>query len=205
MEPKWLEWAKKLQAIAQNGLTYSENPYDIERYKAIRAIAAQILTTYSEVELPVILDLFATEVGYATPKVDVRGIVFRDNQILLVKEKEDGGWTLPGGWADVGQSPAECVVREVYEESGFHTRAIKLIAVYDRNKHPHPPVPYHVYRLFFLCELLGGFPTTSIETTEVGFFAEDAIPALSVSRVTTAQIAQSFEYHRNPDLPTAFD
>jgi ADP-ribose pyrophosphatase YjhB (NUDIX family) len=205
MEPKWLEWAKKLQAIAQNGLTYSENPYDIERYKAIRAIAAQILTTYSEVELPVILDLFATEVGYATPKVDVRGIVFRDNQILLVKEKEDGGWTLPGGWADVGQSPAECVVREVYEESGFHTRAIKLIAVYDRNKHPHPPVPYHVYRLFFLCELLGGFPTTSIETTEVGFFAEDAIPALSVFRVTTAQIAQSFEYHRNPDLPTAFD
>ncbi|MBE9169953.1 NUDIX hydrolase [Pleurocapsales cyanobacterium LEGE 06147] len=205
MEPKWLEWAKKLQAIAQNGLTYSENPYDLERYKAVRAIAAQILTTYSEVELPVILDLFATEVGYATPKVDVRGIVFRDNQILLVKEKEDGGWTLPGGWADVGQSPAECVVREVYEESGFQTRAVKLIAVYDRNKHPHPPIPYHVYKLFFLCELLGGSPTTSIETTEVAFFAEDAIPELSVARVTSAQIAQFFKYCRNPDLPTAFE
>ena len=122
-----------------------------------------------------------------------------------MKERVDGGWTLPGGWADVGDSPAESVVREIYEESGSQTRAVKLLAVYDRNKHPHPPMPYHVYKLFFECKLLGGSPTQSYETTEVGFFSEDAIPPLSEARVTTAQIAQFFHYARHPDLPTAFD
>lgn len=123
----------------------------------------------------------------------------------MVKEREDGCWTLPGGWADVGESPAESVVRELYEESGFQTRALKLLAVYDRNKHPHPPMPYPVYKLFFQCELLSGSPLESIETTEAAFFAENAIPELSVARVTPTQIAQFFEYFRHPDWATAFD
>lgn len=205
MNPKWLEWAQRLQAIAQNGLTYTENPFDVERYKLIRQIAADIVATYSEGKPHDILDLFTREVGYATPKIDVRGVVFQDNTILLVKEREDGCWTLPGGWIDVGESPSESVEREVYEESGFQTRAVKLLAVYDRNKHPHTPMLYHVYKLFFQCEVFSGFASPSIETTEVGFFAENEIPDLSIPRVTSAQIARFFEYYQHPDWPTAFD
>lgn len=121
MDYKGLEWAKKLQAIAQNGLTYTENPFDVERYKSLQAIAAEMMATYSQTEPSYILDLFAREVGYATPKVDVRGAVFRGDTLLFVREREDGCWTLPGGWADIGDSPAEVAVREVYEESGYHS------------------------------------------------------------------------------------
>ena len=205
MEPKWLEWTQKLQAIAQNGLTYSENPFDIERYKSLQAIAAEIMATYSNVEHSYILNLFSQEVGYATPKVDVRGAVFRDDTILLVKEREDGCWTLPGGWADVGDSPSEVAVKEVYEESGYQTRAVKLLAVYDRDRQGHPPHPHYIYKLFFLCELVSGSPSPSIETEEVEFFAEDAIPELSLGRVTPSQITRLFEHYRFPDLPTDFD
>ena len=205
MDLKWLEWVKKLQAIAQNGLTYSENPFDIERFKSLQAIAAEIMATYTNVEHSYILDLFAREVGYATPKVDVRAAVFRDNTILLVKERSDGCWTLPGGWGDVGESPSEVAVKEAYEESGYQTRAVKLLAVYDRDKQGHPPFPYYIYKLFFLCELVGGSPSPSIETESVEFFPEDAIPELSLGRVTPAQITRLFEHYRNPDLPTDFD
>ncbi|MBW4629988.1 MAG: NUDIX hydrolase N-terminal domain-containing protein [Brasilonema octagenarum HA4186-MV1] len=205
MESKWLEWTQKLQAIAQNGLTFSENPYDIERYKVLQAIATEIMSTYSNVEHSYILDLFAREVGYATPKVDVRGVVFRDNTILLVKERLDGCWTLPGGWADIGDSPSEAAVREIFEESGYQTRAIKVLAVYDRNRQGHTPHQHYIYKLFFLCELVGGSPSASIETEEVGFFPEDNIPELSLGRVTPAQITRLFQHYRDPDLPTDFD
>ncbi|MDM9584763.1 MULTISPECIES: NUDIX hydrolase [unclassified Nostoc] len=205
MQPKWLEWGQKLQAIAQNGLTYSEGVYDIERYKQLRAIATEIMASYSNVEHTYVLDLFSREVGYATPKVDVRGAIFRDDTILLVKERVDGCWTLPGGWADVGESASEAVVKEVYEESGYQARAIKLLAVYDRDKQGHPPLPFYVYKLFFHCELIGGSPSSSIETEEVGFFREDALPVLSIGRVTPAQITRLFQHYRQPALPTDFD
>ncbi len=205
MDLRWLEWGKQLQAIAQNGLTFSENPYDIERYKSLQAIAAEILATYSNVEPSYVLDLFTQEVGYATPKVDVRGVVFRDNTLLFVKEREDGCWTLPGGWGDVGESPSEAVVREVYEESGYHTRAIKLLAVYDRNKHGHPPHRDYIYKFFIQCELLGGSPSSNIETDGVEFFGENEIPELSLTRVMPAQVARLFEHYRHPEWPTDFD
>ncbi|WP_026734582.1 NUDIX hydrolase [Fischerella sp. PCC 9605] len=205
MQPKWLEWAQKLQAIAQNGLTFSENPYDLERFEAIQAIAAEIMATHTNIEYSYILDLFARDVGYATPKVDVRGAVFRDDTILLVKERADGCWTLPGGWADIGFSPSEVVVKEIYEESGYHARAVKLLAVYDRDRQGHPPFPHYIYKLFFLCELVGGSPSPSIETEAVGFFPEDGIPELSIGRVTSAQITRLFEHYHCPDLPTDFD
>lgn len=205
MDYKWLEWAKKLQAIAQNGLTYTENPFDVERYKSLQAIAAEMMATYSQTEPSYILDLFAREVGYATPKVDVRGAVFRGDTLLFVREREDGGWTLPGGWADIGDSPAEVAVREVYEESGYHSRAVKLLAVYDRDSHGHPPLAHYVYKLFFQCELISGSPSSSIETDEVAFFAADEIPELSLTRVVPAQITRIFQHYRQPDLPTDFD
>ena len=205
MNHKWLEWVTKLQAIAQNGLTYTENPFDVERYKSLRAIAAEIMATYSNVEPSYGVDLVAREVGYATPKVDVRGAVFLNDTILLVREREDGCWALPGGWADVGDSPSEVVVREIYEESGYHTRAIKLLAVYDRDRHGHPPLSHYVYKLFFQCELVSGSPSPSIETDEVAFFGENEIPQLSLGRVVPEQVARVFQHYRHPDWATDFD
>ncbi len=207
MEPNWLQWAKQLAALAQNGLTYSDNVYEIERYQQIRRIAAEMMSAGFELDTKTFLDLFPREKGYETPKVDVRGVAFRDGRILLVREKLDGGWTLPGGWADPCQTPSEAVVREIFEESGFEARAVKLAAVYDRSKHPHKPLmPFHIYKLFFLCEITGGAPAESHETTGVGFFAEDSIPEqLSISRTLPFQLARMFEHHRNPALPTDFD
>jgi len=205
MEPRWLKWAARLQAIAQTGLTYAPNEYDAERYEAVREIAAEMMAEGSEGDFATIRNLFARQAGYATPKVDVRAVVFREGRILLVKEREDGGWTLPGGWADVGESPAGATVREVREESGFETRAVKLLAVYDRNRHGHPPIPFHAYKLFFRCEVTGGSPAPSLETEGVDWFAEDRVPPLSLSRVTPAQIHRFFEHLRNPGWPTDFD
>jgi ADP-ribose pyrophosphatase YjhB (NUDIX family) len=206
MEPNWLTWAKRLAALAQDGLTYSDNEYEIDRYRQIRQIAAEMMAAGSDLDAKALMELFSREQGYATPKVDVRGVAFRDDKILLVKEKLDGGWTLPGGWADPWQSPSEAVAREIFEESGFEVRVVKLAAVYDRSKHPHLPLmPFHLYKLFFLCEITGGVPTESYETTGVEFFAEDAIPPLSVSRTLPFQIARMFEHYRNRALPTDFD
>ena len=154
-----LDWGKRLQAIAQTGLTYAKDQYDIERYRSVRQIAAEMLAANSAgLSSAKLVELFALDVGYATPKIDVRAAVFSDEGILLVREVSDGGWTLPGGWADVGDSPSLAAVREVKEESGYDVIARKLAAVYDRDheRHGHPPMPYHVYKLFFLCEAVGG-------------------------------------------------
>ncbi|MDR3626127.1 MAG: NUDIX hydrolase [Ignavibacteriaceae bacterium] len=207
MEPKWLEWAKSLQAIAQNGLTYALNEFDIERYEQIKNISAEMMATNSDGDLEFIKGLFNNVDGYATPKVDVRGVVFKDGKILLVKEKADGGWTLPGGWADPNETPSESVEREVLEESGFIVKTQKVLAVYDRAKQGHkPPFPFHVFKLFFLCDLKGGISTLSNETDGVDFFEENNIPdVLSKSRVLKSQIERFFEFYKNPNLPTDFD
>ncbi len=204
--PPWLNWCQQLQAIAQNGLTFSRDSYDIDRYSALRRIAAEMLAAGSGFQPAVVLGLLEKEQDYTTPKIDVRGVVFRDDQLLLVRERSEGRWTLPGGWADVGASPAENVVREIQEESGFVTRALKILAVYDRAKHPHePPFAFHVYKLFMLCSIVSGREATSSETDAVGFFSEPDIPELSITRVTPAQIRRMFEHYRNPGLPTDFD
>ena len=195
-----------MQAIAQNGLTFSQDRYDIGRYQAIREIAAEMLAAGAGEDISAIRQFVSGDTGYATPKVDVRGVVFRKGRLLLVQEKTDGGWALPGGWADVGESPAENVVREIREESGFETRAVKILAVFDRAKHPHEPqFPFHVYKLFILCELVGGDATPSVETDAVNFFGEAELPVLSETRVTPWQLHRLFELHRNPQLPTDFD
>ena len=203
--PKWLIWAKELQALSQTGLHFAAGNYDRERYERIGVIAAEILAAHTSLDLEEILALNRAELGYATPKVDVRGVVFRNGRILLVREIMDHDrWTLPGGWADVNESPAESVVREVREESGFDTRAVKVLAVYDRDKQGHvPPFPYHVYKLFFLCEIIGGEPCLNNEVSGIEFFAADQIPELSVSRVTNAQIARFFALQS--EAPTDFD
>jgi ADP-ribose pyrophosphatase YjhB (NUDIX family) len=205
MTPQWLTWVQHLQAITRNGLTFATDPFDIARDESVRDIAAQIAATYSQTPVEHIRERFTQETGYTTPKIDVRGAVFHEGSILLVKERGDGLWTLPGGWADVNESPSAAVEREVVEESGYHTRAIKLLALYDKNKHAHPPALSHAYKLFFYCALLGGTSTPSVETTAVAFFPEDALPPLSLSRVTLAQVLRLFELSRHPEWPTEFD
>ena len=205
-EWKWLDWARRLQTIAQNGLLYATTSYDQERYKTVKEIAAEILVSGSKIDQKQILQIFSAQTGYATPKVDTRGVVFKDDLILLVKEKEDGGWTLPGGWADPSETPSQAVAREVYEESGFVVKPTKLLAVYDRTLHGHtPPHPFRIYKHFFLCEILGGKSQISPETLDVGFFLEDKIPPLSLGRTTPSQISRLFEHRRNPNWPTDFD
>jgi ADP-ribose pyrophosphatase YjhB (NUDIX family) len=204
--PPWLDWTKRLQAIAQNGLTYARDPFDMERYTAVREVAAEMLAAGSGAEIAVIRDLIGRDTGHATPKVDLRGVVFRDSELLLVRERSDGRWTLPGGWADPCESPSEGVAREVFEESGFRVRPGKLLAVYDRSRHPHqPPFPFHIYKMFILCEIEGGEAATSIETAEVAFFAEAHLPELSITRVTPGQVRRMFEHHRSPGLPVDLD
>lgn len=207
MTPQWLGWAQRLQAIAQIGLTYAINEFDRERYEQIREIAVEMAAKGSGDEAALIRGLFSQDEGYVTPKVDVRGVIFRDDKILLVQEvMDEHRWTLPGGWADIGDSPAEAVIREIREESGFEARAIKLLAAYDRSRHDHTPSAFYTFKLFFLCEISGGEARSSHETGEVCFFGEHELPAdLSLGRVTARQIRRFFEHHRQPDLPTDFD
>ena len=204
--PQWLAWARRLQAIAQSGLTYCQDKFDIQRYYEIRDIAAEMMASEAALPAPGLLQkLFAQQSGYATPKIDVRIAAFQHERILLVRELEDGCWTLPGGWADVGEPPSIAATREAREESGYEVRVTKLAAVFDRDLHDHPPYIFHTYKLFFLAELAGGAPWDSHETADAQFFAEDNLPPLSLNRVTPSQIAHMFEHLRHPDLPTSFD
>jgi ADP-ribose pyrophosphatase YjhB (NUDIX family) len=205
-EPQWVGWARELQAIAQTGLHFTESEYDRERYKRILEISIEIFANSSGGSPAMIRSLFDSQTGYATPKVDVRGVVFRDDKLLLVQERSDGLWTLPGGWADVNDSPSEAVEREIVEESGFEAKAEKMLAIFDRAKHGNtPPFPFHVYKFFILCRLEGGEARTTMETTGVEFVAENAIPPLSLSRVTREQIQFCFDARKNPDGPCRFD
>jgi ADP-ribose pyrophosphatase YjhB (NUDIX family) len=205
MDPKWLDWAKQLQSIAQAGLTYSKDVYDLERFELIRNISVEIMSQHTGMEMTVIKDLFASEAGYATPKVDIRAVVFKENKILMVRENTDGNWSLPGGWADIGLTPSEVAVKEVKEETGFDVKAVKLLAVFDKKCHPHPPSPFHVYKMFIQCEIIGGQPMEGIETSAVGFFAENELPPLSIARNTKTQIEMAFKHLHNPQEPVYFD
>ena len=206
IEPKWLLYARELQAIAQNGLTFTQDPFDRERYEQLRTMAAKIVAENGPLDAAFVESIFSRESGYATPKVDVRGAVFHENRVLLVREVSDGLWALPGGWADVHDSPSQAIRKEIEQESGLLTQVKKLAAVWDRSLHAHtPPYPFHLYKLFFICEWTGGTLRQSVETSDAGFFAEDSLPPLSIGRVLASQIQKMFEHHRRPELPTEFD
>lgn len=204
-EPKWLEWSKQLQAIAQAGLEYSRDVYDLERFEQLRKISVEIMSAYSDTPMPVVEKLFASDQGYATPKVDVRAVVFKEGRLLMVKEKHDGCWALPGGWADIGLSPKQVAVKEAKEEAGYEVEAVKLLAVYDILAHPHPPAPYHLYKIFIRCEITGGQLAAGLETSEAAFFGEHELPELSVERNTESQIRRMFEYYHDPEQPVEID
>jgi ADP-ribose pyrophosphatase YjhB (NUDIX family)/uncharacterized protein YfkK (UPF0435 family) len=205
MKYYWLDIAKKLQALAQSGLAYSNNQYDTERYEELRNISADIMAKYTDIEIKTIKDLFCNETGYQTPKVDVRGVVFRDHKILMVREKLDDAWALPGGWADIGLTPGEVAAKETKEEAGLEVKPVRLLAIYDKKCHPHPPSPFHVYKIFIMCEIIGGTAASGLETSEVGFFGLNELPELSVERNTESQIGIMFEYLKNPNKEAIFD
>lgn len=200
-----LRGIEKIRALAQTGLHYTKDKFEIERFEEIHKVAEQLWSFCTGLAEDKYKEFAPFERGYITPKVDVRAAVFRDGKILLCKELRDGLWTLPGGWADVGISPAENAVKETFEESGFHAKVLKLIAVFDKDKHDHPPGTFHLYKMFFLCDFIGGTATDSNETAEAAFFSENEIPPLSLPRVTPKQIAMCFAHYRDRSLPTQFD
>ncbi len=203
-QPKWLEWAKELQFIAQAGLTYSKDAFDIERFERIREISAEILSLQSGLPLEKIKSLFCNEEGFQTPKLDSRAAIFKDNKILLVKEK-NGTWSLPGGWVDVNQTIKTNTVKEVKEEAGLDVEAIRIIAVQDRNLHNLPPYAYNVCKVFVLCEVKGGTFQPNIETVESGYFNLDEIPPLAEEKNNKEQVEMCFAAYHDKDWVVQFD
>lgn len=203
---RWLDWARRLQALAETARHYARNDYERERAEKLLDLAAEIVAEHSMLSFDETRTAFTAQPGYVTPKVDVRGAVFHDGQLLFVREALDGGWTLPGGWADVGEEPHVAVEREVLEESGLRVRAVRLIGVYDANRVEGSLPLFHAYKLLFLCELEGGAAATSSETSEVGFFALDALPApLSNYRTTPRHLQDVIACYHDPSRATTFD
>jgi ADP-ribose pyrophosphatase YjhB (NUDIX family) len=194
---QWIEWARKIKAIAQTGQAYATGPYDLERYRELDRIALEMFADMASAPIGRVADFFVPERGYATPKVDLRGGVFDDDRVLLVRERSDGRWSLPGGWADVGESPTQGIVREIGEESGYQVAEPQLVAVVDRGLHPYTPRrPDHVYKLFFVCRTVGGEARPNLEISAVDWFPVDALPELSNDRVLPADIERLHAWHR---------
>ena len=203
---RWLHWAREIQALAKTGLHYARNEFEEERAERLIEIAVEIIADHSNLTMDQLQLAFELQPGYVTPKVDVRGAVFNQGELLMVREVMDGGWTLPGGWADVGEAPALATEREVLEEAGLEVQAIRLVGVYDANRVPGSLDLFHAYKLIFLCELLGGDMTTSHETSQAGFFARDEIPQpLSGFRTTERHLDDVFRAYDDRDASTVFD
>lgn len=202
---KWLKWAIEIQSLAQAGLTYTDNVYDIERYERLREIAAEIIEEKSNISLEKVKDLFCNENGYQTPKIDTRAAIFKDEKILLTHEN-NGTWSLPGGWCDVLESVASNTIKEVKEETGLDVETIKIIAVQDRNKHNKPIYAYGICKIFVLCNVIGGEFIENIETTEIKYFSLDEIPNnLAEEKTNNEQIEMCFKAYKDEKWQTQFD
>jgi len=201
----WLTIAKRINSIAHSGLAFTKDKYDRERYTELLDLSIQILNKLTDIDAKKLEFIFNRDIGYQTPKVGVRAVVFRDDKMLMVKERMDNKWCLPGGYADTGMTPSEIIVNEVKEESGFDVKPVRILGLIDYNKHQARPFPFDLYQLFMECEIIGGKATTGIETSDVGFFAIDKLPELSVRRVTKEQVLKMFELHNNKELAPVFD
>jgi ADP-ribose pyrophosphatase len=199
-------WAQQIEALAQSGMAYTTNPFDQQRYQELRHIAAEMMAAATGANLQEVTSVFDAQSGYATPKLDVRGVVFKDEKILLVRELMDGGrWTLPGGWIDINEPLSRAAEREVREEAGMIVKARKLAAVYDRNLHGHPSYPFHAYKLFMLCDLIAEATPDPLETSDPTFFELGHLPELSLARTTPEEIKRVAVHLQHPELPTEFD
>ncbi len=203
---QWTEWAEQIRAIAQNGLTYCHEDFDIERYHQLQRLAHEMTASLANAPITKVDHFFLPEQGYVTPKLDVRSGVFRDDKILLVRERDDHCWSLPGGWADVCEPPARGAERETFEESGYVVKTEKLVALRDSHRHPyHPRNPHHIIKMIFLCSLQGGEPAVNTEISEIDFFHLDKLPELSQGRTIQTDIELLYQHNTNEALPTDFD
>ena len=202
---KWLKWAIEIQSIAQAGIEYTDNVYDIERYERLREISAEMINEKSNISLDKVKNLFCNETGYQTPKIDTRAAIFKDNKILLTHENNDT-WSLPGGWSDVLESVKSNTIKEVNEETGLDVKAIKIIAIQDRNKHNKPIYAYGVCKIFVLCEVIGGEFKENIETTEINYFSLENLPSnLAEEKTNKEQIEMCFKAIKDKNWNTQFD
>lgn len=201
----WLTIAKRINSIAHSGIAFTKDKYDHERYSELLDLSIQILNNITDIDSKKLEFIFNRDIGYQTPKVGVRAVVFRDEKILMVKERMDNKWCLPGGYADTGMTPSEIIINEVKEESGFDVEPVRILGLIDYNKHQAKPFPFDLYQLFMECKITGGKATAGIETSDVGFFAIDDLPELSVRRVTKEQVLKMFELHNNKDFDPVFD
>jgi ADP-ribose pyrophosphatase YjhB (NUDIX family) len=203
--PDWLRFAQRVQAIAQTGLTYASDPYDRERYEELRGIAERMASVSLAVPAEEVRVALASGLGYPTPKVDVRAVVFRGEEVLLVRERRSGGWTFPGGWADVGDTPSLAAERETLEESGYRVKASKVLALLDKSRHDHPVSLDYTYKVLIACRLEGGEPATSHEIDAVAFFRRGGHPDLDLDRTTPGQVELAWAHRDDPSRPTDFD
>lgn len=202
---KWIEWAARIQSIAQAGLTFTDNSYDIDRYNELRELSIEIMHEYTGVSTERIKDLFAKETGYQTPKTDIRSAVFDGDRILLVKEKVDGAWSMPGGWADINSSPSESAVRECLEEAGAIVKPKRIIAIHVADRHNDPLIPYTIYKIFIECELIEKNFAANTETLGAEFFPVNELPPLSTGRTTREQIEMCFNAQKEKLVEPFFD
>lgn len=200
----WMDWAVELQFIAQAGLAYSRDPFDLERFQRIREISAEIMSRKTGLSLEHVKEVFCSETGFQTPKLDTRAAIFENDKILLVKEK-DGKWSLPGGWVDVNLSIRSNTEKEVREEAGLDVVAERIIALHDRNRHNPPPYAYGICKVFVLCRKTGGSFIPNTETVESRYFAPDELPKLSLAKNTPEQVLLCFEAYRDKNWNPVFD
>lgn len=194
-----LNIAARIRALSQTGLVYNKDEYNSERYEELIRLSNELTALSTNNNISTIERCFKIENDYVTPKVDIRAVVFNENnQILLVQEKADGGWAIPGGWADIGYTPSEIAAKEVKEETGLDVEPIRVVAIHDKRCHAHPPAPHYAYKIFILCKLIGGEFNTAFDILDKGFFEQNNIPPLSEERTVKEQIDLMFEYHRNP-------
>ncbi|MBM6645003.1 MULTISPECIES: NUDIX hydrolase [Bacillus] len=205
MTVKWIDWVKQIQSIAQAGLTYSKDVYDLERFQQLRDISIAMMSHYTKTDWEVVENLFASETGYQTPKVDIRAVIFQNEKLLFVKEKSDGKWALPGGWADIGYTPTEVAAKEALEETGYKVDHFRLLAIFDKEKHQPSPSATHIYKIFIGCEIVGGEKKLSIETEDIDFFSENEIPDLSIARNTEWQIKEMFAFMKDRNKEKILD
>ncbi len=201
---KWIKWAMEIQSLAQVGLAYTNNAYDIERYERLREISAEMIEEKSNISLDKVNDLFCSETGYQTPKIDTRAVIFKNNKILLTHEN-NGTWSLPGGWCDVLESVKSNTIKEVKEETGLDVETIKIIAVQDRNKHNKPIYAYGICKIFVLCNVIGGEFIKNIETTEIKYFSIDELPLLAEEKSNKEQVEMCFKAYNDKNWQVQFD
>lgn len=201
-----LNTIKQIKAISETGLVYATDPYARERYEELKQISLKLMAHMADSSIEVLQDFFMPEKDYPTPKVDVRGFVLNDkDEILMAKESVDSKWTIPGGWADIGNTPSEIAVKEIQEETGIETEAVRLLAVYDKQVHPHPPEPYYIYKLIFLCRIVGGELKAGFDMLGADFFSLDNLPELSTDRILEDQLKHLFKLTKSMEYEVYFD